>query len=145
MMSRVRRGERRAVRRARRAGSHAVGIARRTLNPRRFRREPFDDVSLAHKVESELSRRARVPKGQIVVNAEDGVVFLLGVIEQQEDIPRLGDATRRWRARGGELAASARHACAGQPPEARTAAVSALSVEFEHQSGGGEGATPTAR
>ena len=92
----VRRGERRAVGRARRAESHAVGIARRTFNPRRFRRrEPLDDVSLAHKVESELSRRAGVPKGEIVVNAEDGVVFLRGVIERHEDVQSLEDATRR--------------------------------------------------
>src|SRR5215208_650859 len=95
-LSRVRRGERRAMVRARRAESHAVGIARRTVNPRRFRRrEPLDDVTLAHKVESELSRRAGAPKGQIVVNAEDGVVFLRGVIERQEDIQRLEAATRQ--------------------------------------------------
>ena len=98
-LSRVRRGERRAVGRARRAESHAVGIARRTFNPRRFRRgEPLDDVTLARKVESELSRRAGVPKGQVVVNAEDGVVFLRGVIEPQEDIERLETAT--WRIEG---------------------------------------------
>jgi hypothetical protein len=95
-LSRARRGERRALARARRAESHAVGIARRTFNARRFRRrEPLDDVTLAHKVESELSRRAGAPKGQIVVNAEDGVVFLRGVIERQEDIQRLETATRR--------------------------------------------------
>lgn len=96
VLSRARRGERRALARARRAESHAVGIARRTFNARRFRRrEPLDDVTLAHKVESELARRADVPKGQVVVNAEDGVVFLRGVIEQQEDIERLATATRR--------------------------------------------------
>jgi len=82
--------------RARRAESHAVGIARRTVNARRFRRrEPVDDVTLAHKVESELSRLADVPKGQIVINAEDGVVFLRGVIEREDDIERLEAATRR--------------------------------------------------
>jgi len=95
-LSRARRGERRALARARRAESHAVGIARRTFNARRFRRrESLDDVTLAHKVESELSRRAGAPKGQIVVNAEDGVVFLRGVIERQEDIQRLEAATRQ--------------------------------------------------
>lgn len=63
-LSRLRRGERRAAGRARRAESHAVGIAQRTFNAaRRTRREPFDDVALARKVESELYRRARVPKG----------------------------------------------------------------------------------
>jgi osmotically-inducible protein OsmY len=95
-LSRVRRGERRAMVRARRAESHAVGIARRTVNARRFRRgEPVDDVTLTHKVESELSRLADVPKGQIVINAEDGVVFLRGVIEREDDIERLEAATRK--------------------------------------------------
>ena len=95
-MSRVRRGERRAAARARRAESHAVGIARRTLNAARPRhREPFDDVTLARKVESELYRRARVPKGHISINAEDGFVFLRGVMDRQEDIERIEIATRQ--------------------------------------------------
>jgi osmotically-inducible protein OsmY len=51
-------------------------------------------VTLAHKVESQLFRRAGVPKGQINVNAEDGVVFLRGVVERQEDIERMEAATR---------------------------------------------------
>jgi hypothetical protein len=95
-LSRVRRGERRATARARRAESRAVGIARRTLNAARPRhREPFDDVTLARKVESELYRRARVPKGHISINAEDGFVFLRGVMDRQEDIERIEEATRQ--------------------------------------------------
>ena len=95
-MSRVRRGERRAAARARRAESHAVGIARRTLNAARPRhREPLDDVTLARKVESELYRRANVPKGHISINAEDGFVFLRGVLDRQEDIERVEVATRQ--------------------------------------------------
>jgi hypothetical protein len=95
-MSRMRRGERRAAQRARRAESHALGIARRRVNAaRRGQREPLDDVTLAHKVESELYRRARVPKGQISINAEDGLVFLRGVIDRQEDIERIGAAARQ--------------------------------------------------
>jgi osmotically-inducible protein OsmY len=95
-LSRLRRGERRAAMRARRTESHAVGVARRTVNAaRRGQREPLDDVTLAHKVESELYRRARVPKGQISINAEDGFVFLRGVMDRQEDIARVGAATRQ--------------------------------------------------
>jgi hypothetical protein len=94
-LSRVRRSERRAARRARRAESHAVGVARRALNARHRRREPVDDVTLAHKVESELFRRPDVPKGSISVNAEDGVVFLRGAIDREEDIARLETETRR--------------------------------------------------
>jgi osmotically-inducible protein OsmY len=95
-MSRVRRGERRAAVRARRAESHALGIARRTVNAaRRGRREPVDDVTLARKVESELYRRARVPKGHISINAEDGVVFLRGVMDRQDDIERTAAAAAK--------------------------------------------------
>jgi hypothetical protein len=95
-MSRVRHGERRAAARARRAASHAVGIARRTVNAvRRRHPEPFDDITLARKVESELYRRVHVPKGRISINAEDGFVFLRGVLERPEDIDRIGAATRQ--------------------------------------------------
>jgi hypothetical protein len=94
--SRLRRGERRAATRARRARSHAFGIARRTLNAARPRhREPLDDITLARKVESELYRRVRVPKGHISINAEDGLVFLRGVMDRQDDIERVELATRQ--------------------------------------------------
>ena len=94
-LSRLRRGERRAMTRARRAESHAVGVARRTINARRRADEPIDDLTLAQKVESQLFRRAHVPKGHVSVNAEEGVVFLRGVMERQEDIERMGEEARR--------------------------------------------------
>jgi hypothetical protein len=94
-LSRMRRGERRAAVRARRAESHAVGLARRAFNARHRRREPIDDITLAHKVESELYRRTGVPKGRVSVNAEHGVVFLRGVIDRTEDIARIEAGTRR--------------------------------------------------
>ena len=93
-LSRVRRGRRAATVRARRTGSHGVGIIRRTVNFRR-RRAPLDDVTLAHKVESELYRRANLPKGEIIINAEDGVVFVRGVVERQDDIERVAAEARR--------------------------------------------------
>ena len=95
VLSRLRRGERRALVRARRAESHAIGVARRTVNARRRAEEPLDDVTLAQKVESQLFRRANVPKGQVSVNAEEGVVFLRGVMERHEDIERMGEEARR--------------------------------------------------
>jgi hypothetical protein len=94
-LSRMRRGERRALVRARRAESHAIGVARRTINARRRAEEQLDDVTLAQKVESQLFRRANVPKGQVSVNAEEGVVFLRGVMERQADIDRMGEEARR--------------------------------------------------
>jgi BON domain len=95
VVSRLRRGERRAVVRARRAESHAVGVVRRTINASRRAEEPPDDLTLAQKVESQLFRRAGVPKGQVSVNAEEGVVFLRGVMERHEDIERMGEEARR--------------------------------------------------
>jgi hypothetical protein len=94
--SRLQRGERRAAMRARRAESHALGFARRTVNAARRRdREPLDDVTLTRKVESELYRRSGVPKGRISINAEESVVFLRGIVDRQEDIERIADAARK--------------------------------------------------
>ena len=49
-----------------------------------------DDVTLARKVESEIFRPADAPKGQVSVNAEHGVVFLRGQVDDQAWIDRLG-------------------------------------------------------
>jgi hypothetical protein len=81
--SRLRHTEHRAMMRARRAESHAVGVARRTINARRREEKPLDDLTLAHEVESRLHHEAGLPKGQVSVNAEEGVVFLRGVLERQ--------------------------------------------------------------
>ena len=70
-------------------------MARRTINAHQRAEDPPDDHTLAQKVESQLFRRAGVPKGQVSVNAEEGVVFLRGVMERQEDIGRRGEEARR--------------------------------------------------
>jgi osmotically-inducible protein OsmY len=49
-----------------------------------------DDVTLARKVESEIFRAADAPKGQVSVNAENGVVFLRGEVADTSWIERLG-------------------------------------------------------
>ena len=69
-------------------------MIRRTISARRRPNEPLDDVTLAQKVERELFRHAQVAKGQISVNAEDGVVFLRGAVDRQEDVDRLGTGAR---------------------------------------------------
>jgi osmotically-inducible protein OsmY len=55
----------------------------------------YDDVTLAHKVETELFRPADVPKGAISVNVNDGVVELRGELADQEQIDELGNTARR--------------------------------------------------
>jgi osmotically-inducible protein OsmY len=54
-----------------------------------------DDVTLARKVESEIFRGPDVPKGQINVNVEDGVVYLRGELEQPDLIEDLGAQARK--------------------------------------------------
>ena len=48
-----------------------------------------DDVTLARKVESELFREDDAPKGQLDVNAADGVVQLRGEVDSPELIDAL--------------------------------------------------------
>ena len=47
---------------------------------------PANDETLAHKVETELFRDDEVPKGQINVNAQDGVVQLRGEVPSEDMI-----------------------------------------------------------
>jgi osmotically-inducible protein OsmY len=54
----------------------------------------LDDVTLARKVETEIFRAADAPKGQVSVNAENGVVFLRGEVAG-EWIERLGSEAER--------------------------------------------------
>src|ERR687886_333099 len=62
-------------------GGSAQGLkARATHRSEEPKLQP-DDVTLARKVETEIFRDAEVPKGQINVNAEDGVVYLRGEVE----------------------------------------------------------------
>jgi osmotically-inducible protein OsmY len=53
-----------------------------------------NDATLARKVETEIFRDADVPKGQIDVNAEDGVVILRGEVQDAELIKDLETRTR---------------------------------------------------
>ena len=71
------------------------GVAAYTA--RRFRRRgpaQVDDVTLAQQVESELFREDKTPKGQISVNAANGVVQLRGEVEQRELIDALVQRAR---------------------------------------------------
>jgi osmotically-inducible protein OsmY len=57
--------------------------------------EAPDDVTLARKVETEIFRSADAPKGAVSVNAENGVVFLRGVVEDRDWIERLGSEAKQ--------------------------------------------------
>lgn len=55
--------------------------------------ETPDDLTLAQKVESIAFRRAGVPKDHVSVNAENGVIYLRGQLERDEQIEELVRAT----------------------------------------------------
>jgi hypothetical protein len=77
-----------------RAEGHGRGLLHR-LWP--LSKEPPDDVTLAHKVESIVFRDPRFPKGQISINAEQGEVFLRGQVDRPELIQDLEQAVRNVR------------------------------------------------
>ena len=85
---------RRSGRKAGRLGSHARGFAKRTTH---LREEPkdYDDATLADKIKSEIFRPADVPKGQININVQNGLVQLRGEIPQPELIEELEAQVRR--------------------------------------------------
>jgi osmotically-inducible protein OsmY len=88
----------------RRTGSRAEqagrGVAAETYGVsqkvQHIKEEPkdFDDVTLARKVETEIFRDPEVPKGQINVNAANGVVSLRGEVQRAEMIDELVERAR---------------------------------------------------
>jgi BON domain len=90
----MRRTGRRTVRLGRHAGSRAHGLTQRAIHVREKRKD-FDDVTLADKIRSEIFRPADVPKGQINVNVQNGVVQLRGEVPRPELIDDLVAQVRR--------------------------------------------------
>src|SRR6266487_2990605 len=70
-------------------GAKAQGFKEKATHRGEEEKPQPDDVTLARKVESEIFRDADVPKGQINVNVEDGVVYLRGELEQPDLIEDL--------------------------------------------------------
>ncbi len=68
--------------------SDARGVVERATHAR-GRAEELDDSTLVNKVESIVFRHRDVPKGQININAENGVVFLRGEVERPELVDAL--------------------------------------------------------
>ncbi|HEX9417089.1 MAG TPA: BON domain-containing protein [Gaiellaceae bacterium] len=88
------RTERKGERLARGVAAEAYGVAQKATHLKEEPKE-FDDATLAHKVETEIFRDADVPKGQINVNAENGVIVLRGQVEQPDMIAALEQKTRK--------------------------------------------------
>lgn len=76
--------------------SDARGYVERAKHVR-GRTEELDDSTLVDKVESIVFRHRDVPKGQVNVNAENGVVFLRGEVERPELVDALEARVRKVR------------------------------------------------
>src|SRR5207247_11166791 len=75
---------RQAGRKAQGVTAHAQGLKEKATHLSEQEKSQPDDVTLARKVESEIFRGADVPKGQINVNVEDGVVYMRGELVQPD-------------------------------------------------------------
>jgi osmotically-inducible protein OsmY len=74
--------------------AEAGGLVKKATHLKEQKKPEPDDVTLTRKVETVIFRGPDVPKGQINVNAEDGVVILRGEVERPELIKDLEDKTR---------------------------------------------------
>ncbi|HEY3105534.1 MAG TPA: BON domain-containing protein [Gaiellaceae bacterium] len=89
---RLRSFARHAGRRGRKVAHHVSSDARGYVERAKHSRgmvEELDDQTLVDKVESIVFRHRDVPKGQINVNAENGVVFLRGEVARPELVQAL--------------------------------------------------------
>src|SRR5690348_15124546 len=94
LLARSRRLLRRGERAQRYATATAIGKTRAFLHRHEAKKPQPDDATLAHKVETIIFRDDDVPKGQISVNAEDGVVWLRGEVPDQAMLDALVTRTR---------------------------------------------------
>lgn len=98
LLSLARQGTKRARKLVHHATSDAAGQARRAAHALRKPEEvELDDTTLVDKVESIVFRKQDVPKGQININAENGVVFLRGQVEDPELVEALEARVRKVR------------------------------------------------
>jgi osmotically-inducible protein OsmY len=77
------------------AGSQAHGLKQKATHLREEEKPQPNDATLKAKVESEIFREAGRPKDKVDVNAENGVVYLRGEVDEPELITELEAQTRK--------------------------------------------------
>ena len=93
-LSLLRSGARSAEGVGRNVGAEAYGVSQKVTHLREEPKEQPDDVTLTRKVETEIFRGDDVPKGQINVNAENGVIVLRGEVPSDDMIKALEEQAR---------------------------------------------------
>jgi hypothetical protein len=94
-MKLVRRGSAEAQRKAQYAGGKAAGMVQEGTPSARDPEHDLNDPALARKVESEIFRAEDAPKDTVVVNVEEGVVYLRGEVDSPGQASALTQAARR--------------------------------------------------
>ena len=92
-----RHGFRRVRKLARHTTSDAFGLGQRLVHRLPRPAPDLDDATLVDKVESIVFRDRDVPKGEININAENGVVFLRGQVPRPELVEELESRVRKVR------------------------------------------------
>jgi hypothetical protein len=75
--------------------AEAYGVAKKATHLREEKKPQPNDATLTSKVETEIFRDPEVPKGQVSVNSEQGVVYLRGEVESPDLITQLERAARK--------------------------------------------------
>lgn len=93
-LAHFRSGGRKVVRVGRGVAAETYGVAQKAQH---LKEEPkdYDDATLADKVRSQVLRDPSLPKGQINVNVQNGVVQLRGEVARRELIDELVMQTRK--------------------------------------------------
>jgi len=95
----VRKRGRRVGKQVRYRTGQFAGVSHRVTHLGHNRDESaVDDITLTHRVESQIFRHRDTQKGQVNVSAEDGVLILRGEVDYPAEIRELTDAT--WKVRG---------------------------------------------
>ena len=90
----LRRFGQRAERAGRQAASEVYGAGMKVAHPKEEWKPQPNDAALVQKVESEVFRDPSIPKGQININAENGVVYLRGRVDSPDLVEQLERAVR---------------------------------------------------
>jgi osmotically-inducible protein OsmY len=93
-LAKARKGKHEAVRQADYVAGKAKGAAAGAVPSMPGGEQP-DDVTLAHKVESEIFRDADAPKGDVSVDVQKGVVNLRGMVADEQWITRLAEQAEK--------------------------------------------------
>jgi osmotically-inducible protein OsmY len=92
--SKAKAGKDQAVGTATHTAAKAKGAAT-TAAPIGDRLKDADDVTLARKVETEIFRDADAPKGDVSVDVQSGVVYLRGMVADEDWITRFADEAKK--------------------------------------------------